>query len=74
MGWRRNPYCPFTTTPPLPYSPIFNHLQGTEGKGFVAFVGVELVAHGHIDGADQAEEEGVEVFAGGKAGGDRGFG
>ncbi len=35
---------------------------------------MELTAHGRIDGADQAEKEGMEVFAGGEAGGNGGGG
>lgn len=50
-----------------------DELQRTEGKGFVAFVSVELVSHSHINGADKAKEEGMEVFAGGEARGDGGF-
>jgi hypothetical protein len=35
---------------------------------------VELVAHISIDGGDEAEEEGMEVFAGGETGGNERFG
>jgi hypothetical protein len=49
-------------------------LQRTEGKGFVALVGVKLVAHISIDGGDEAEEEGMEVFAGGETRGNERFG
>ncbi len=33
-----------------------------------------MVAHINIDGGDEAEEEGMEVFAGGEAGGYERFG
>jgi hypothetical protein len=36
-------------------------------------IGVEAIAHFGIDGGDKAQKQGVEVFAGGKAGGNRGF-
>jgi hypothetical protein len=35
---------------------------------------VELVTHSRINGADEAEKEGVEVFAGGEARGNGGGG
>jgi hypothetical protein len=35
---------------------------------------VKLVAHISIDGGDEAEEEGMEVLAGGETGGNERFG
>lgn len=34
---------------------------------------MKAIAHVGIDGADEAEEQGMEVLAGGEAGGNRGF-
>lgn len=61
-------------------SPLFSllslvpyNLQRTQGKRLVPLVGMEAIAHFGIDGADEVEKQGVEVLAGGKAGGDGGF-
>jgi hypothetical protein len=35
---------------------------------------MELAAHVTVNGADQAEEKGMEMLTGGEAGRDRGFG
>ncbi|NJO10833.1 MAG: hypothetical protein HC873_15585 [Leptolyngbyaceae cyanobacterium SL_1_1] len=51
------------------YSPMLYHLQGTQGKRFIALISVEVIAHFGIYRADEAEKKGMEVFAGGEAGG-----
>lgn len=52
---------------------IASELQWAEGKGFIALIGMELVAHVYINRADKVEEKGVEVCAGSEAGGNGRF-
>ena len=46
---------------------MLEELEWAEGKGFVALVGMQLIAHFLVNRADKAEEEGMQMFARGEA-------
>lgn len=52
---------------PVPYClfpPLADHLQWAEGKSFFGFLFVQPIAQLLVNGADQGEEQGMEMFAG----------